>query len=254
MELFRSASREAETMLSSKPSPHINLAGGLADGHFRQLLDLDDATQRQVRQNCRLRAFKSGATLFAQGTRHTHTYIIEDGLVRTFYTASSGREITLAYWSKGDIIGGPNFFGDGRHTWSGVAVRSARTLAITGPALRKLAGQHPQVALWLADVLIFKMRWMSILLQLHGTESVECRLAKLILMLGEIYGVTDAEEVTIEYRINQSDLATLVGASRQWTNKSLRNLQASGFLSVHDRYITIRAVSKLRRLVGDQIS
>jgi CRP/FNR family cyclic AMP-dependent transcriptional regulator len=239
-------------ILRENTDSQADLTDRSASRQNQRLVDLEPSLQEHVRQSSRQRTFQSGATLFAQGARHTHTYMVEDGLVRTYYTASSGREITLAYWSKGDIIGGPNFFGEGYHCWSGVAARTTSTLAISGSNLRTLANRHPQISMWLTDVLIFKLRWMSVLLQLHGTESVQCRLAKLILMLGDIYGVSKGEEVVIKHRINQSDLATLVGASRQWTNKMLRDLQAEGLLYMRDRHITISAVSKLRQFVGEQ--
>src|SRR6266436_1809001 len=46
-----------------------------------------------------------GETLFAQGEKHAGVYLIEDGLVRTFYGSPAGREMTLAYWQPGNIVG-----------------------------------------------------------------------------------------------------------------------------------------------------
>ena len=79
-----------------------------------------------VIERCSRSRLSPGQPLFEQGSLHTASYIVEEGLVRTYYMASSGREITLAYWSEGDLVGGPNFFGGGFHIWSGKAVRATR--------------------------------------------------------------------------------------------------------------------------------
>lgn len=196
--------------------------------------------------------FRPGESLFEQGAQHRCSFIIEQGLVRAYYTAASGREITLAYWSEGDIVGGPNFYGGGYHTWSGAALRPTQVLAIRGDDLKELANLYPQIGLWVTDTLMFKMRWMSILLQLHGTEAVQIRVARLILMLGDIYGTKSDAEVIVEHPINQGDLATLVGASRQWTNRVLKELRELGLVRMEDHIIRIMDPPGLMELAGDR--
>src|SRR5579862_1079722 len=69
---------------------------------------------------CRL---APGETLFAQGERHKGVYLVEKGLIRTFYTSPAGREITLAYWQAGNLVGTPKVLdtpipGISNHQWS----------------------------------------------------------------------------------------------------------------------------------------
>jgi CRP/FNR family cyclic AMP-dependent transcriptional regulator len=195
----------------------------------------------------RSQSFAPGQILFEQGTPHTHTYVIEQGLVRTYYTAHSGREVTLCYWADGDLVGGPNFFGGSIHVWSGVASRPTRTLAIRGEDLKSLAARLPKVALWIADVAMFKLKWVSLLLQLHGTESVSQRLPHLLLMLSDIYGVKEGDATVIRLRLNQGDLSTLLGTSRQWTNKAMGALRRRALLRIEDGRIVILDLAGLAR-------
>lgn len=212
------------------------------------LPDLEPLLRDQIQSRCRKLTFDAGETIFSQGARHSATYIIRDGLVRTFYTANSGREVTMAYWSRGDLVGGPNFFGGGFHVWSGMALRDSNVLAISGKDLRELARSNSEISLWITDMMVFKMRWLSILFQLRGTEAVGPRLAKLLLMLADIYGVPASDGIVIKHRMNQSDIATLVGASRQWTNKTLKRLQNIGLVAVDGQLIRIVDVAGLRAL------
>lgn len=180
-----------------------------------------------------------GRSLYAQGAQHTSSYFIEHGLVRAYYTAASGREITLAFWSDGELIGGPDFFGGTAHIWAAVTAGDSILHAIPGPVLKQLAAEDARVALWVAESLTRKFRWLSLLFQLHGTESVQQRLAKLLAMLSEMYGVSDNGGIVLRHKFNQNDLAALVGASRQWTNKALQDLQSRGLLVLKSRQIVI---------------
>ncbi len=199
----------------------------------------------------------AGQRLFDQGSLHTCTYIVEEGLVRTYYCALSGREITLGYWSEGNLVGGPNFFGGGYHIWSGKAVRKTRVLAIGDSDLKQLATHDPDILFWVAEAMAFKLRWLSILFQLHGTEPVRQRLAKILVMLSDIYGAPEDDRsggaITIKHKISQSDLATLVGASRQWTNKTLNELQELGLITLANRQIRILNLQGLNAMSSEEM-
>ncbi len=238
-------------MASLKPSGDLQAASHGTRARPDRMSELEPRTRDLLVERCRNMSCRPGQALFEQGARHTHSFLIEEGLVRTYYTAISGREITMAYWSEGDLVGGPNFYGDGYHTWSGTVLRPTRVLAIRGKDLKELANLYPEIALWMTDTLMFKLRWISILFQLHGTESVRLRLCKLLIMLADIYGIGDGGRVVIKHKLNQSDLASLVGASRQWTNKILSELQSLGLLRLEDRHIIISDISALNALIGE---
>ena len=190
-----------------------------------------------------------GESLFIQQSPHSHSFVIQSGLIRTFYVSEAGREVTLGYWGTGDIVGGPSLFGGGPHVWSAVANRRSEVLAITGSDLRKLAQSNMNVMNWIVNMLEFKLRWLSVLFQIHGNERVHDRLAKLLLMMGDLYGEEVDGEIVISHQINQTDLATLVGASRQWTNKALANLRDEGVISMDGSRILLRDSKALRKIL-----
>src|SRR3954468_13550506 len=47
------------------------------------------------------RVLYRGAQLFIQGSPQDGIFLSESGRIKVFYTAPSGREITLAYWHSG---------------------------------------------------------------------------------------------------------------------------------------------------------
>ncbi|MDH3579928.1 MAG: Crp/Fnr family transcriptional regulator [Hyphomicrobiales bacterium] len=210
---------------------------------------LNDSMREAFIARCNRVSLDAGQSVFMQGMKHDYSYIIESGSVRTYYVSGTGREVTLSHWSKGDLVGGPLVFGGGKHVWSAVATRPSKVLAISGPDFQDFATLHPQVYAWIVNILGFKLRWLSVLFQIHGTEHVQERLIKLLIMLGENFGASDPRGVVIEQKINQQDLAALVGASRQWTNKTLNHLKKIGLVDMHEKKIILCDVKGLKALL-----
>src|ERR1700761_183062 len=64
--------------------------------HFLDRLSAEQRTQ--VYAAGRSLLVPQGGMVFSQGESHDGVFIIRRGQVRIYYTAPSGREITLAYW------------------------------------------------------------------------------------------------------------------------------------------------------------
>jgi CRP/FNR family cyclic AMP-dependent transcriptional regulator len=198
------------------------------------------------------RVYDRGRMLFSQGDPHDGIFFVESGLIRVFYTAPSGREITLAYWHPGNFVGGPELFG-GTHMWSAIAARNSAALMLPGPALRSLAARMPNLALGLIDGLVFKGKCYSTLAQILGTRSVTERLAQLLLHLADTYGVPEGDGVLIGAAFRHEDLAHMVGATRQWVTISLKRLHAAGVIrSAKGRIVLLKRdlLSDPRRVAG----
>ncbi|MDH3670494.1 MAG: Crp/Fnr family transcriptional regulator [Gammaproteobacteria bacterium] len=177
--------------------------------------------------------------LFFQGDRHKGIFIIQSGLVRTYYTSTSGREITLAYWQPGNFVGGPDVFGESIHMWSGVAVRDTDVVMLPGSEIRGLMERIPEFAVALVEALVFKGKRFSTLVQLLGTRSIAERLSHLLLALSSFYGVSKEGGIAIAADFTHEDLAHMVGASRQWVTTTLDRLQEKGVVRIRKRQVII---------------
>ena len=196
------------------------------------------------------RVLYRGKTLFNQGSLHDGIYLIETGRIRVFYSAPSGREITLAYWYPGNFVGGPEVFGTGVHVWSGVAASNSSVVHLPGKSLRGLVLQIPALAIGLIEGLSFKGKCYSALAQMLGTRSITERLAHLLLHLVEAYGVKDPEGILIGAAFTHADLAHMVGATRQWITISLQRLQQQGVVICRKSRIIVRRTDALMQMRG----
>jgi CRP-like cAMP-binding protein len=52
--------------------------------------------------------------------------------------------------------------------------------------------------------------------------------------------------------LTQGDLATLIGTSRESTNRALRDLQCKGLIDMQDGYIILLEPGELSKLIGTE--
>lgn len=182
---------------------------------------------------------KVGDFIFAQGEPHTGIFVIQAGRARTYYASSSGREITLAHWTAGHFVGGPEVFGGGLHMWSAKALDDCEIAFLPSRALRRLMIQLPNLAIGLVDGLVYKGKCYSALLQILGTRPAMGRLAHLLLTLAEREGVLDSAPIVFGRRLSHGELANMIGSTRQWVTMSLKRFEKAGIVACEKRRIVI---------------
>jgi CRP/FNR family transcriptional regulator, cyclic AMP receptor protein len=73
-------------------------------------------------------------------------------------------------------------------------------------------------------------------------------LARRLLELADRHGQREGQKIRIVLRLTQSDLASLVGATRVATNRQLQRFQQQGMVSWQSQQITLLKPEALRKL------
>jgi len=103
----------------------------------------------------------------------------------------------------------------------------------------------PDVALAVIDGLVAKGKCYSALIQMLGTRSISERLEQLLLILADTHGRNEGGVVIIDRSITYEQVASIVGATRQWVTQSLDKLQREGVLKISRKEITIYKIDQL---------
>ena len=130
------------------------------------------------------------------------------------------------------------------------ALETTTVLTIDRSSLIAMMSKHPGVADALLQSLGRLVRRMIdqtgdlVFLDLHG------RVAKLLVRLAEEQ-CRDEERAAVELvRLTQSDLAAMVGGSRQSVNQVLKAFEDRRFLEVDGRKVIVKDLPGLRRRAG----
>lgn len=225
--------RQDSAVFLSEALSHINEGAGFLDR-----LKLDEIAL--LRRASSPMTFAPRETVFLQGDVHSGIFVITSGRVRIYYAGPTGKEITLAYWTPGHFIGGPEIFGGGLHMWSAEAVEPSKLDYLPAAQLRHLATTVPNIAIALIEGLVTKGKCYSALVQMLGTRSITERLAQLLIILATAENLDRrGHRLVVDRNITHEQLAAIVGSTRQWVTSTLARFQKAGLIRIERDVIFI---------------
>jgi CRP-like cAMP-binding protein len=177
------------------------------------------------------RRFEPGQAVFREGDSSDTCYIVREGHARAIRTHGDGRTITLATFGPGDIFGELAMFEDERRSATVEAIEPTSVVAVLGPDMRRLLGEHPGIATRLVIALGRRLREMNERLSRQSFQTVQSRVAVVLseLVAQEIADGKGPADVLVT--ATQADLAQLAGSSRESASRFLAVLERAGVIS-----------------------
>jgi CRP/FNR family cyclic AMP-dependent transcriptional regulator len=196
------------------------------------------------------RSFARGQTVFVEGELGRSLFVVADGLVKVAVTSPAGAELALTTLRPPDSFGELPLIDGGPRSASATALVDTTLLALDRDTFLAVIEERPELLDSLLRSLGSLLRRLTeqagdlVFLDLHA------RVAKLLLRLAEREGRYAEDRITLDLRLTQSDLADLVGGSRQSVNQILRSFERRGLLELHGREIRIVSWPPLARRAG----
>ncbi len=189
----------------------------------------------------RLREFKKDELIFHQGDESREVYIVLKGKVRIYKTSPSGNETSINIFSTHDIIGEYAALDNLPRSASAKAVVPVSLLSMTQERFIYHLRNMPGMAFGLCKVLALKMRWTASYAESIAQFDAAGRLLHIILLNNERYGQEQekGKRFVVDIGLNQTDLASMVGARREWVNRILSDWRKRGLLEMEGGTITI---------------
>jgi CRP/FNR family transcriptional regulator, cyclic AMP receptor protein len=186
--------------------------------------------------------------IFRQGDPGTSMMAVLSGRVRICSFSSEGREVTLNIVRKGEFFGEIALLDGKTRTAEAVAIEPTDLLVLERRHFLPWLEAHPSVCLRMFNVLCDRLRRTSTQLEDTLFLEVPCRLARCLVRLAAAFGVPGKEGTRIDVKLSQQQLGTLVGITRESTNKHLSEWQRDGLITVSAGSVTIRDLEGLREL------
>ncbi len=209
--------------------------------------DLDRATLVALADKCVERRYRKGQMVFYQGDPADALYIVVQGHVKVVVTSEDGDEMVLVTLEPRDVFGEIALVDGGPRSASAEIIADSRLLALTRETFLDLLHGHKQMTESLLRSLGGALRRLTeqtadlVFLDLHG------RVAKLLLHLG---GEQPNDGTALDLQLTQTDLASMVGGSRQSVNQILRSFERQGYLHMEGRRIVIKNAERLMKRAG----
>jgi len=168
-------------------------------------------------------------------------YLILTGTVKVHVEQTNGMDVVLAIRGPGELVGEMSLVDSIGRSASVVTLEECSLLWIDRVAFQTCLQTIPAMTYNLARILTRRLRHASSQVQFLAARDVRGRVAWQLLSFAETYGQPVADGgIVIRLRLTQSDLAGMVGASRERVNKALRFYRQRGYLALNDGFqITI---------------
>ena len=194
--------------------------------------DLKESQLGLVAHDFRLRTYEKDATIFRQDDRGHEMYVILEGKVRIFKLSPAGDETSIQIFTVGDILGELAALDRQPRSASAKAIGRCALLELAGDLFVQRVGEIPELAISLARVLAGKLRWTAEYAEAIAQYDAAGRLLHILLLYNQQFGCEQeaGKRYELDLALNQSDLASLVGARREWVNRILQDWQRRGLI------------------------
>ena len=218
--------------------------------HVGLFADLSSAELIGLAGLMRPRPFARDEVIYLRGDPGTAFYVIANGKVKITLTSPDGKELILRRLGPGDFHGELALLDDEPRSADAIATEPSVLLVLQRDAFRQFLAEHPTVAAKLLSTVSNYLRRNAELIQDATFLDVPARLARILLELaGGTDGALPPAGAVIPDRLKQSELASLVGATRESINKWLGAFERQGLIRYEKGQIIILRPAGLKQRI-----
>ncbi len=216
---------------------------------FRNTLGFRDcapATLDALVSAGRLRSYGKGETVVRRGEPFDFLCLVVRGSIETSLNARDGHRHLISFLQPGAVAGMISLL-DGLGHVNDMIARERETLVllIAGDVVRALRASDPRLVRAFEMHLAFRSRLMYERLDTHPGIDLPTRMARMVVLLARLHGVSGAAGITLALKMSQADFADLLGVTRQRVNYALKQLRESGLIQVKSSSITVSDLNRL---------
>jgi CRP/FNR family cyclic AMP-dependent transcriptional regulator len=176
--------------------------------------------------------WETGETVFEEGDRGDHCYVLHSGSVKVVRRFADGRRMTLARLGPGNAFGELALFNGERRSATVLAAEPTLAVALAAGDVMEILRTDAEAALSVAIFLADRLRATNERLLEHALATTSGRVAATLLAQVEARQAQGAGERDVEVVGSSSDVARLAGTSRESATRFMHWLENEGIISL----------------------
>lgn len=185
-----------------------------------------------VAEAMRPQTFTAGQSIFSRDQAGDALYLIEAGRVRLSLRTPERRELTLRFVEAGEVMGEIAAIDLGPRTADAVAVGLVRAHTLSAQKLAAVMDHNPAVGRAALGFVCGRLRDTTNQLEEIALYPIERRVARFLISALVLGGHDRSQaDITLDLKMNQTELALLLGASRPKVNVALGALSQAGAIT-----------------------
>ncbi|MCC7206684.1 MAG: Crp/Fnr family transcriptional regulator [Anaerolineae bacterium] len=214
--------------------------------------DLPAAALDQIAAQSRARRVESGEMIFCQGDPARSMCVIVAGQVRLVQHTPDGKDVTLATFGPGDLIGVLAALDDAPYPGSAEALEACELLVVPVALMESLMGQYAALTLRVLKVVSARLHEAHERIRELSTQRVQQRIARSLLRLAGKVGERAANgAVALDMRLSRQDLAQMNGTTLETVSRTLAAWERDGLIQAGRERITLLQPHTLMLIAED---
>jgi CRP/FNR family transcriptional regulator len=167
-------------------------------------------------------------------------------LVKITHRLEDGRQFLVRLVGEGELFGEGALFEGGGRGATAETLRESVVHEFPRDEFLETCRQRPEIWHWVAELTRRRLEEAEKRLQLISFYRVEQRILLVLADLAPVFDPEGQGRSNVLVPLSQSELASLVGATRETTSTTLNALERRGLLRLGRRNLTILSTAALR--------
>lgn len=207
----------------------------------------DEGSLHKLALASKVKRFDQGSTLFHSGDEADHLYILLSGLVRIWIAGEDGRELTLALLEAGEPFGEIAVLDGLPRTANATVLEPAQCLLTPSRALEDVLETDTRLARHLIQLLCELLRRNTDAMGAFAFFGLDGRLAQKLHDLALTHAVLHGQTAKFNRKFSQTELANMLGVTREAVNKRLATMVVDGLLIQKDGFLEIPDLTAMKQ-------
>ena len=185
-------------------------------------------------QRVRQRRYRESEAIFHRDDPGAALYVILNGRIKIHNEGADGTDIIITVLKAGDFFGELSLLDGSERSADATTMETTEMLMLTRGDLEAAIERNPRIAMNMLASLATRIRSSNVSIETLSALDVKGRVARVLLDLADKHGEKVGPGTRINAKLTQSELAALVGASRESVNKEIGKFRRRGIVDYDD--------------------
>jgi len=205
---------------------------------------------RALARYCAIRRLARDETLFSEGDPCEGLFIVQNGAIKLFKMADTGREQVLVIERPGSTVAELPVFDGGNFPASARAAEDSTLLYLPKRVFLDLCRRNSEVAFAVIRTLAWRFRYLTSLVEELSLKEVSHRLARFLRDRALQAGVRTRRGIEFPLEETNQEIGAEIGTVRDLVSRNLRQFVDRGIIKMERRKVIVLDMGELEAQIA----
>jgi CRP/FNR family transcriptional regulator len=200
--------------------------------------------------HCVVRRLARDEMLFAEGDICDGLYVVQDGALKLFKMADTGREQVLVIERAGSTVGELPLFDGGTFPVAATAIEDSTLLYLPKREFLDLCRHNSAVSFAVIRTLAWRFRYLTSLVEELSLKEVSHRLARFLRDRAMKSGVRTRRGIEFPLEETNQEIGAEIGTVRDLVSRNLRRFVDRGIIRLERRKVIVLDMAELETQIA----